>query len=976
MAARAPIIEIVIRDEVTAAMERLRHRTRSGVEQASFKNITTGIKSIEEGVSRLANTVQRELGSLLRVTGAGAFLGGGVVAGIVKATQALSNLARSAEQTRYTAEQLGLTEEVFKNLIARGKALGMSAEQTKGGLTSLATNLRELKVLGQNSAVYKQLVREGGASGQRFGDMLIAQVRGPGGIESGIQQFATSLAGVNQEAQSKLAGIFGVGSVAFRDLFSKGLADLPKILSLPEGEARRLNMAMARLNIQFDNMKVTLGSAVIPMFAQLTTTISNFLQGPGGKLVKQAADWFKALNIDWKSLGDGFVKVVGWLKDAFIATYNAYLIMDPIVQGMGGWTPILLGLTAAIGIGGAFTGRVGFVGALAGLGAALVLIGRYKDVLTPLTAVGAAAGAAAGGGGGSSSPIPLPGVNVTPSAPRTPMPMPRPSSAPGGGGPTGSLSIPATAKPVSHGSGRSGYYIPGYSEEPDDNDTLRKHVIATRVQVASLAAYVSQQGVTTDDSGAGGLAGFGGPLRRLGAPMGDGPGGGPPGGGPGRSPRRSRGEPAGSGPPGGAPRGSAGDGSPEALAADRQKYAEQMKDPAIRARMLTLAVQEVGHNPRDIQQFMETIFNRASARGQTLLQAMQTRQAVPLGPNAGQYPRLGDPNRVTAADQKAFDEQAVPGILSGSDYSNRSTGNASGPVNRSYPTRARSSRDERYVLETDRRDERWHKGIPTKTPTPNQVPTATPDAKSAPPPPQREGAWPAPVSGTSGPGGQLGDPRGNYPGRRAGPHMGQDVMAPQGTPVFAQFGGTVVRGPYTSASAAGNAIVIKYDNGYEVRFYHLSAFANLKEGQRVNAGDVVAYVGKTGAGGRPLRSDPHLHWEVRDPSGKVVDPNVVLGNANEPRKRTTQIGGPTEQDKQKKAQDDFDEYLRKQKQREDDEATPGQRGDLNTKSRPGIKLTLNLKGPRGVKATVGDSSGDINTKIERTIDSNVMRNVA
>ena len=524
MASRAPIIEVVIRDEVTAAMERMRRQTRSRVDQQSFKGITTGIKSIEEGVRSLGNTVQRELGSLLRLTGAGAFLGGGVIAGIAKATQALSNLARSAEQTRYMADQLGITEQVLKNLTARGQALGMSAEQTKTGLTSLATNLRELKVLGQNAAIYKQLVATGGASGRRFGDQLIAQVRGPGGIEDGIKQFATSLGGMNAEAQAKLAGIFGTGSVAFRDLYSKGLKDLPRILELPEGQARRLNIAMARLNIQFDNMKVTLGSAVIPMFEQLTTTVSKFLQGPGGKLVKQAADWFKGLNIDWKALGDGFIKVVGYLKDAFIATYNAYLIMDPIVQGMGGWTPILLGLAAAIGLGGAFTGRVGLVGALAGLGAALVLIGRYKDVIPGLAALGGAAagaapGGAPGGSGGTSSPIPLPGVTVTP-PPRTrmPMPMPRPSSAPGG-----DTSIPANAKPVSFGSGRSGYYIPGYSEEPDDNDELRKRVAATRVQVASLAAYIGAQAALTDESGAGGLAALGGAIR--------GGGGSPPGGG-------------------------------------------------------------------------------------------------------------------------------------------------------------------------------------------------------------------------------------------------------------------------------------------------------------------------------------------------------------------------------------------------------------------------------------------------------------
>ena len=57
----------------------------------------------------------------------------------------------------------------------------------------------------------------------------------------------------------------------------------------------------------------------------------------------------------------------------------------------------------------------------------------------------------------------------------------------------------------------------------------------------------------------------------------------------------------------------------------------------------------------------------------------------------------------------------------------------------------------------------------------------------------------------------------------------------------------------------GNLAILRHNNGYETYYAHLSAFAQgLHVGQSVEQGQLVGYVGSTGAA-----TGPHLHYEVR-----------------------------------------------------------------------------------------------------------------
>lgn len=105
---------------------------------------------------------------------------------------------------------------------------------------------------------------------------------------------------------------------------------------------------------------------------------------------------------------------------------------------------------------------------------------------------------------------------------------------------------------------------------------------------------------------------------------------------------------------------------------------------------------------------------------------------------------------------------------------------------------------------------------------------------------------------------------------RVRPHKGVDYAAPRGTPVMALGEGTVKfigwKGGY------GKCVVISHNGGIETLYAHLSRYAKkLKRGDKVDQGQVVAFVGSTG-----VATGPHLHFEVIK-NGKVIDPLRLRG---------------------------------------------------------------------------------------------------
>lgn len=94
-------------------------------------------------------------------------------------------------------------------------------------------------------------------------------------------------------------------------------------------------------------------------------------------------------------------------------------------------------------------------------------------------------------------------------------------------------------------------------------------------------------------------------------------------------------------------------------------------------------------------------------------------------------------------------------------------------------------------------------------------------------------------------------------------HAGIDFSADRGTPIYATGNGTVKQAG--SMGGYGNAVLISHGYGYETLYAHMSK-VNVRQGQRVQRGDVIGYVGSTG-----LSTGAHLHYEVHK-NGEKVDP--------------------------------------------------------------------------------------------------------
>jgi murein DD-endopeptidase MepM/ murein hydrolase activator NlpD len=89
-------------------------------------------------------------------------------------------------------------------------------------------------------------------------------------------------------------------------------------------------------------------------------------------------------------------------------------------------------------------------------------------------------------------------------------------------------------------------------------------------------------------------------------------------------------------------------------------------------------------------------------------------------------------------------------------------------------------------------------------------------------------------------------------------HHGADIFAPLGAPVLAVASGTVFSVGWNEVG--GNRLWLRDGQGNLFYYAHLSAFTPLAvNGNKVNAGDVLGFVGNTGdAQGTPT----HLHFEV------------------------------------------------------------------------------------------------------------------
>ena len=123
-------------------------------------------------------------------------------------------------------------------------------------------------------------------------------------------------------------------------------------------------------------------------------------------------------------------------------------------------------------------------------------------------------------------------------------------------------------------------------------------------------------------------------------------------------------------------------------------------------------------------------------------------------------------------------------------------------------------------------------------------------------------------------------------------HEGQDLMGPKMTPVVAAADGvvsqiTIPEGPY------GHSLTITGRDGWSYRYIHLNndnlgtddgrapldlVFGpGIRKGTKVHAGQLVGFFGDSG---NAEDTPPHLHFELRDPSGRPANAFLSLQAAS------------------------------------------------------------------------------------------------
>ena len=101
-------------------------------------------------------------------------------------------------------------------------------------------------------------------------------------------------------------------------------------------------------------------------------------------------------------------------------------------------------------------------------------------------------------------------------------------------------------------------------------------------------------------------------------------------------------------------------------------------------------------------------------------------------------------------------------------------------------------------------------------------------------------------------------------------HEGVDIIGARGLAIYAVADGVITR-MLTGGTLSGNSIRLTIADGTYFFYAHLDGFAaGLSAGQTVRAGQVIGYLGSTGA------TSNHLHFEVHPKGGAPVNPYPIV----------------------------------------------------------------------------------------------------
>ena len=145
-----------------------------------------------------------------------------------------------------------------------------------------------------------------------------------------------------------------------------------------------------------------------------------------------------------------------------------------------------------------------------------------------------------------------------------------------------------------------------------------------------------------------------------------------------------------------------------------------------------------------------------------------------------------------------------------------------------------------------------------------------------------------------------------YAQRYNGDHHAQDLMGPKMLPVVAVASGRI---EFVNWSSNPNdlrpekccSLALRHDDGWQTYYIHLNNDSpgtddgrgwgiapGIRPGVHVQAGELIGWVGDSG---NAEATSPHLHFELRDPAGVIVNPYQALRSAEGKGTPATCSGG-------------------------------------------------------------------------------------
>lgn len=129
-------------------------------------------------------------------------------------------------------------------------------------------------------------------------------------------------------------------------------------------------------------------------------------------------------------------------------------------------------------------------------------------------------------------------------------------------------------------------------------------------------------------------------------------------------------------------------------------------------------------------------------------------------------------------------------------------------------------------------------------------------------------------------------------------HEGQDIFAPEGTPIVSPTEAIVIR--TGTGDSSGKYVYTANPGGETFRYMHLNSIADIDSGDELDVGALIGTVGDTGNAPDGVY---HLHFEIRDEDNEASDPFERLTKTFSLKEKMSFI-----EDILRDVDDDSDEY--------------------------------------------------------------------